>query len=124
MKKHPLIKWLLDIAEKKFISSFLLFPFLQNCFAVNNNTAFNFYIVSSIPQISNSNLMIHLLSSVKTSLQFIFSNEVGSVVKKKIMQPEAGNNSASFDISNLAAGIYILRVVDAKGNSETKRFIK
>jgi hypothetical protein len=40
------------------------------------------------------------------------------------MQPEAGNNSASFDISNLAAGIYILRVVDAKGNSETKRFIK
>jgi hypothetical protein len=92
--------------------------------AVNNNSVLNFYIVSSIPQISNSNLMIHLTSPAKTSLQFIFFNEVGSIIKKNFIQAEAGDNSVSFDISNLAAGVYILRVVDAKGNSEVRRFIK
>jgi hypothetical protein len=92
--------------------------------AVNNNNVFNFYIVSSIPQISNSNLMIHLTSPAKTSLQFIFFNEVGSIVKKNFIQAEAGDNPISLDIADLAAGVYILRVIDAKGNSETKKFIK
>jgi hypothetical protein len=92
--------------------------------AVNNNSVFNFDIVSSVPQVSNSNLMIHLASHVKTSLQFIFFNEVGSIVKKNFLSAESGDNTVSFDIADLAAGVYILRIIDAKGNSETKRFIK
>jgi len=92
--------------------------------AVNNNSVFNFYIVSSIPQISNNNLIVHLTSPAKTSMQFIFVNEIGSVVKKNFMHAEAGNNSASFDISNFATGVYILRAVDAIGNSQTRRFVK
>ncbi|HSZ87424.1 MAG TPA: T9SS type A sorting domain-containing protein [Puia sp.] len=68
--------------------------------------------------------MIHLISPVKKSLQFIFFNEIGIIVKKNFIPAEAGDNSVSFDTSKLAPGVYFFRVIDQEGNSETRRFIK
>ena len=90
---------------------------------VDNNNGFNFHIVSSTPQVANNFLAIHLISSFNTSVQFIFYSTDGKVIKKNIEQAQTGDNNISLNISGMCSGIYILRAVDAKGNSQVTKFL-
>ena len=91
--------------------------------AVDNNNGFNFHIVSSTPQNENYFLTIHLVSSFNTSVQFIFYGIDGKIIKKDIEQAQAGDNNISLNISGMSSGIYILRSIDAKGNSQVTKFL-
>jgi hypothetical protein len=92
--------------------------------AVSNSSSFSFHIISLTPQNANNILMIHLTSSLNTTVQFIFYSMDGNMVKKNFEQVETGDNNITLNISGMSSGMYILQAIDAKGNSQTARFIK
>ncbi|HEX4375310.1 MAG TPA: hypothetical protein VHZ50_18535, partial [Puia sp.] len=92
--------------------------------AINNNSDFHFDIISAIPVTSSNNLMMRIRSAQKNSLQFNFISTDGAFIKRDFVPVETGDNIISLNISNLAAGIYILQAIDLRGNFQTKKFIK
>ncbi len=79
--------------------------------------------ISSI-YVDGSNLNIKISSKKNESIDVNIINLSGMLVKKWKQQINTTSAVFSIPVSNLTAGEYILRIINADGNSDTERFIK
>lgn len=85
-----------------------------------SNESFNITSVAVYPNPANDVIYLRAKSAF-IILDVSVSNIEGKILMTKSIENE---KQIAIDITNLMAGIYLIKIIDSKGNSETKKFIK
>jgi len=101
----------------------------QTSFIVNTGTTntndlekdISEFVISPNPVLHEGNVQLNLGKEALITVQI--SNTLGQPLQSFQQQFSKGENSFSFDTANLTSNIYILTLMDERGNSSTKKFV-
>ncbi len=79
------------------------------------------FSISPNPIMNEGNVQLNLEKEALISIQI--ANTLGQPLRSFQQQFSKGENSFSFDTANLSNNIYILTLMDERGNSSTKKFV-
>jgi hypothetical protein len=88
---------------------------------VNISSATNIIVA---PNPTHSNITLSFNSQVEGATLVEFYDGIGRKVSNYNLDAQKGTNTFTMDMSGYAAGIYIIRVIDANGNSKVIKVIK
>jgi Metallo-peptidase family M12B Reprolysin-like/Secretion system C-terminal sorting domain len=101
---------------------------LDGKFAYSNIAPINFekenVVMLVYPNPAINVLTIEYASAITGKLQIQITDAKGATVLQQNQQVVAGRNTNTLNISNLAAGMYVLKSIDANGNTSFTKFVK
>ena len=90
---------------------------------INRHQANSFVITSIYPVPAKNNLIVATYSPIATTITYTIIDATGQIVKSE-QHGETQSAEQLLDISRLNNGIYLIKVTDALGNTETRKFSK
>lgn len=87
-----------------------------------NSTTFNVNSIYPNPTRENATLNIH--SSKSLDIQIRITDLSGKIVLNNLVNITNGDNNIEINSQDLSKGMYIISIIDEKGNNKNQRFIK
>ena len=90
---------------------------------INNST--NLQIVAVYPNPASNILNININANSNAVVDVLVTDIIGKIITSKKVQTTAGTNNTSIDISKLAVGTYLVKMItDGLGETNISKFIK
>ncbi len=98
---------------------------LSNVVAIKGDKVTNLTVTDVYPNPATKVLNVVVNSPVEDRVNIIVTDITGKIVKTQAAQVSIGNNNAKMDVSNLANGTYLMKVICTNGcTSATTKFVK
>ena len=98
---------------------------LSNVVAIKGDKVTNLTLTDVYPNPTAKLLNVVISSPVDNKVNIVVTDITGKVVKTQAAQISVGNNNSQIDVSNLATGTYLMKVMCSNGcTSTTTKFVK
>ncbi|CAF3883025.1 unnamed protein product, partial [Rotaria sp. Silwood1] len=98
---------------------------LSNVVAIKGDKVTNLTVTDVYPNPTAKLLNVVISSPVDDKVNIVVTDITGKVVKTQSAQIAVGNNNSQIDVSNLATGTYLMKVMCSNGcTSTTTKFVK
>ncbi|MCX6210101.1 MAG: T9SS type A sorting domain-containing protein, partial [Bacteroidetes bacterium] len=98
---------------------------LSNVVAIKGDKVTNLTLTDVYPNPTAKLLNVVISSPVDNKVNIVVTDITGKVVKTQAAQITVGNNNSQIDVSNLATGTYLMKVMCSNGcTSTTTKFVK
>jgi hypothetical protein len=77
-----------------------------------------------MPTLVNSSTVLNLSSSLNTKIDIAITDNSGKLVYRQSALINNGSNTMTLNLSELAAGTYLLNASTAEGKNSSIRFVK
>jgi hypothetical protein len=84
----------------------------------------DFELVALMPTLVNSSTVLNLSSSLNTKIDIAITDNSGKLVYRQSALINNGSNTMTLNLSELAAGTYLLNASTAEGKNSSIRFVK